>query len=32
VIYNYNALDEELGGWALDSTQLRLKLQYAFQY
>jgi hypothetical protein len=32
VIYNYNALDEDVGGWMLESTQLRIKLQYAFQY
>jgi hypothetical protein len=32
VIYNYNAIDETLGGWMLESTQLRLKVQYALQY
>ncbi len=32
VIYNYNALDDDLNGWMLDSTLLRLKLQYALQF
>lgn len=32
VIYNYNALDDPLEGWMLESTQLRLKLQYALQF
>jgi hypothetical protein len=31
VVYNYNALDEDLG-WALDSSQLLVKVQYAFRY
>jgi hypothetical protein len=31
VVYNYNALDEELG-WTLDSSQLLVKVQYAFRY
>lgn len=31
VVYNYNALDEETG-WRLDSSQLLLKIQYAFRY
>lgn len=32
VIYNYNALDEELVGWRLDSSQLLVKVQYALRY
>jgi hypothetical protein len=33
VIYNYNALDDDfLSRWRMDSTQLRIKVQYAFQY
>jgi hypothetical protein len=30
-VYNYNALDEDLG-WTLDSSQLLVKVQYAFRY
>ena len=31
VVYNYNANDGGLG-WALDSSQLLLKVAYAFRY
>ena len=32
VIYNYNALNEDSLGWRLASSQLLVKLQYAFRY
>lgn len=32
VVYNYNALDEELLGWRTESSQLLLKVQYALRY
>jgi hypothetical protein len=31
LVYNYNALDQE-SGWRLDSSQLLMKVQYAFRY
>jgi hypothetical protein len=32
VVYNYNALDLNLGGWATESSQLLVKVQYALRY
>jgi hypothetical protein len=32
VVYNYNSLDEEGIGWRIRSSQLLVKLQYAFRY
>ncbi len=32
VVYNYNALDSDLGGWRTESSQLLVKLQYALRY
>jgi len=31
VVYNYNALDEDLVGWRTESSQLIVKLQYSFR-
>jgi hypothetical protein len=32
VVYNYNALDSFDQGWQLDTSQLIVKVQYAFRY
>lgn len=31
VVYNYDALDSDVGGWGTESSQLLVKLQYALR-
>ena len=32
LVYNHNAIDQELGGWQFGSNDLRLKVQYTVRY